>query len=634
VPAQSDSLGVTWLEPQPAASERPAVLPSPFDELEPHPLARRCAELVMQQLRGGLLAPGLSTEVLRTAAGGKMFGVLAFEAADGRVGFLRAVSGQVERSWSVEGYAGAVFDPEARAAVEPPAEVVVKRFTARVEEARADPALLRLRAELVALEKRHREERAALKARYAERRQRRHAARAQAAESQEKSPVTESDGRGGRRTGEPRAAEGRSTRASGAGQTGATPSAAAGEGSRAAESAGPSAEGERTRAMESPGWTSPTSDGGEEARAAESRADDAERREFERRAREETAAAHARLRPLERRLAALERLRRLISREAMRRIWDTYVLRNFAGEARPLRALFAPGDPPSGAADCAAPRLLDAARRQGWRPLALAEFWWGAAPPGGARVEGAWYPACREKCGPVLPFLLRGLEVAPRRTFRPPEVPEPLRVVFEDERFVVIDKPAGLLSVPARDEAIEDDVLARLRQRYPRATGPLAVHRLDLDTSGLMLVALDDEAYRLLQQQFLTRVVQKRYVALLDGDVRGDEGVIELPMRVDLDHRPRQVVDFEHGRAAVTRWQVLSRSVESHRTRVAFFPLTGRTHQLRVHAAHAGGLAAPIVGDRLYGQPADRLYLHAESLRFAHPSDLKHVVEVSSPAPF
>lgn len=360
--------------------------------------------------------------------------------------------------------------------------------------------------------------------------------------------------------------------------------------------------------------------------AEESRADDRERRAQQARFRDERDAALATLKPLERHLAALDRLRRLASLIAIRRIWDSYVLRNFAGEAAPLRSFFEI-DPPSGAADCAAPKLLMHALQIGLKPLALAEFWWGAPPPAGARVEGMYFPACREKCAPILPFMLRGLDAAPRVTWKPVSHDTgALPVVFTHERFIAVHKPAGMLSVPAKDEAITDSMLARVRAVHPDA---MAVHRLDLDTSGLLLFALDGDTYRALQRRFEAREVHKRYVALLDGDVHGDEGTISLPLRVDLDQRPRQLVDFEHGKEAVTHWKVLARA--PGRTRVAFFPRTGRTHQLRVHAAHRDGLGVPILGDRLYGQPAERLFLHAESLRFSLDG---HDFELTCPAPF
>jgi tRNA pseudouridine32 synthase/23S rRNA pseudouridine746 synthase len=364
----------------------------------------------------------------------------------------------------------------------------------------------------------------------------------------------------------------------------------------------------------------------------ESRGDKAEWRRLEAAQQEEHRALVPRKARLERRLRALERLRWIVCRALMRRIHDTYGVPNARGERRPLRALFSPGEPPSGAADCAAPKLLAHAFTQGLRPLALAEFWWGTPPSSGGRASGAFYAACRDKCGPLLPFMLEGLTVATPRAFSPPAVvAEDLTVVFEDAWVVVVDKPQGLLSVPGKDASVTDSVLARLRARYPRASGPLLAHRLDLDTSGLLVAALDPRTYADLQGQFTRREVHKRYVAWVEGHVQGDQGTIDFPMRVDLDDRPRQIHDPVHGKAAVTRWQVLER--RGGRTRVAFFPLTGRTHQLRVHAAHPLGLGAPIVGDRLYGHPDDRLHLHAESLSFRHPETGQRV-SFERPAPF
>jgi tRNA pseudouridine32 synthase/23S rRNA pseudouridine746 synthase len=364
----------------------------------------------------------------------------------------------------------------------------------------------------------------------------------------------------------------------------------------------------------------------------ESRGDKAERRRLEATHEEQRRALEPRRARLERRLRALERLRWIVCRALMRRLHDTYGVPNARGERRLLRALFAPGEPPSGAADCAAPKLLAQAFTHGLRPLALAEFWWGAPPPAGGRVAGAFYAACRDKCGPLLPFMLEGLRVTSPRTFSPPAVAAgELSILFEDAWIVVVDKPSGLLSVPGKDASVTDSVLARLRARYPHATGPLLVHRLDLDTSGLLVAALDPRTHADLQRQFTRREIQKRYVAWVDGHVRGEQGIIDFPMRVDLHDRPRQIHDPVHGKPAITQWQVLERS--GGRTRVAFFPRTGRTHQLRVHAAHPLGLGAPIVGDRLYGREDGRLRLHAESLSFRHPKTGR-IVSFERRAPF
>jgi tRNA pseudouridine32 synthase/23S rRNA pseudouridine746 synthase len=364
----------------------------------------------------------------------------------------------------------------------------------------------------------------------------------------------------------------------------------------------------------------------------ESRGDKAERRRLEVAQEEELRALESQRARLERRLGALERLRRIFCRGLMKRIHDAYEVPNARGESRPLRDLFTPGEPPSGTADCAGPKLLAQAFRSGLRPLALAEFWWGAPPSSGGRVAGAFYAACRDKCGPLLPYMLGGLRVAAPRVFSPRRaLADELPIVFEDAWLVVVDKPCGLLSVPGRDISVTDSVLTRLRARYPHATGPLLVHRLDLDTSGLLVAALDPETYAALQQQFIGREVHKRYVAWVEGQVRAERGTIDLPIRVDLHDRPRQIHDPVHGKPAVTEWQVLER--RGARTRVAFFPHTGRTHQLRVHAAHPLGLGAPIVGDRLYGHEADRLCLHAEALSFRHPKT-GQLVTFERPAPF
>jgi tRNA pseudouridine32 synthase/23S rRNA pseudouridine746 synthase len=363
-----------------------------------------------------------------------------------------------------------------------------------------------------------------------------------------------------------------------------------------------------------------------------SRADDLELRREKARWRGEREELEARRARLARRLAALERLRRLVSQEVSWQLYDTYRFESARGRQLSLRALFAPRAPSSGTGDCAAPKLLVHALRHRLTPLALAEFWWGAPPAGGARVEGAYYPACKDKCGPLLPFLLDGMEVAPLRRYRPPDLQrQELPIVYEDERLVVVLKPAGLLSTPGTDETVTDSVLERLRQRYPTATGSLLVHRLDVETSGLLVAAKDAQAYAALQRQFIERTVEKTYVAMLDGPVAQARGVIELPLRVDLEQRPRQVVDFEHGKPAVTRFEVLETA--GGRTRVAFFPETGRTHQLRVHASHPRGLGVPIVGDRLYGRPDRRLMLHAQALRLRHPAS-GEILEFQAPASF
>jgi tRNA pseudouridine32 synthase/23S rRNA pseudouridine746 synthase len=343
----------------------------------------------------------------------------------------------------------------------------------------------------------------------------------------------------------------------------------------------------------------------------ESRGDKAELRREEALLDAAVSSALAAAKRGERRVRALERLRAWYCRRLMQAIHDTYLVPCLGGGPVPLRTLFPAGAPPSGAGDCAAPRLLAHAHRAGLRPLALAEFWWGAPPSGGGRRAGEFYAPCKDKCGPLLPRLLSGMEVEPPRPFRPAPVPgDALRVVHEDRWLWVVEKPAGLLSVPGREEGMGDSVQARLREAW-------LAHRLDLDTSGLLVAARSPGVHAALQRQFAERTVEKRYVAWVEGTVRGESGRIELPLRVDLADRPRQLVDPVHGLPAVTDWEVLERRAD--RTRVAFRPLTGRTHQLRVHAAHPEGLGCAILGDRLYGPPGERLMLHAEALAFTHP---------------
>lgn len=324
------------------------------------------------------------------------------------------------------------------------------------------------------------------------------------------------------------------------------------------------------------------------------------------------------------------------SRQLLPAIQATYRFANALGEVRTLRELFAPREPPGGAGDCAGPKLFARAYAEGLRPVALAEFWWGASPRSGDRRAGSFYPACHGKCPPILEHMLRGLPADPTPVFGAAAIAagEPA-VVYEDDHLVVVDKPCGLLSVPGRSGLLRDSVSTRLRARYPEAVGQLVVHRLDLDTSGLLLAAKDTATFSALQRLFSRREIAKRYVAWLDGEVAGDDGVIDFPLRMDIDDRPRQIHDPVHGKAAVTEWQVIARA--DGRTKVAFTPHTGRTHQLRVHASNPIGLDAPIVGDRLYGRLApdhgERLLLHAAQLNFVHPVTGERLV-IDRPAPF
>ncbi|MBQ8530440.1 MAG: RNA pseudouridine synthase [Parabacteroides sp.] len=299
-------------------------------------------------------------------------------------------------------------------------------------------------------------------------------------------------------------------------------------------------------------------------------------------------------------------------------LFKQFQMLNAYGEKQDLCTLFkdtAQGAPPAGAGECAAPKLLQFAYQLHLEPLAMAEFWWGDSPKNEIRRHGCYYPACKGKCEPILKHMLQGLSVEENPLLRELQQEKDLEIVYEDDALVVVNKPVGMLSVPGKLDV--DSVYQRMKRRYPEATGPMIVHRLDMATSGLLLIAKTKEAHQNLQAQFKNRIVQKRYVALLSEVLAEEEGKILLPLRPDPEDRPRQVVDRIHGKTAITHYQVIGRGKEG--TRVFFYPQTGRTHQLRVHAAHPSGLNAPIIGDELYGKKAERLYLHAEYIAFHHP---------------
>jgi tRNA pseudouridine32 synthase/23S rRNA pseudouridine746 synthase len=275
------------------------------------------------------------------------------------------------------------------------------------------------------------------------------------------------------------------------------------------------------------------------------------------------------------------------------------------------------GKPPSAAGECAIPKLLQSAFTSGYKPIAMAEFWWGASPKSEIRKHKLFYPACTGKCKPILAHMLEGMLVDENPLLRAPEKIDKLEIVYEDESFVVVNKPAGLRSVPGVN--IQDSVYTRLQHLFE----PLIIHRLDMDTSGLLVVAKTKEAHQHIQRQFLKRSVSKRYTALLSKVIEPSEGEIDLPLSADLLNRPRQLVCFKTGKKSVTKWKVIE--LYESMTRVDFWPLTGRTHQLRMHSAHELGLNAPIVGDDLYGTAAERMYLHAGHLEFIHPKNKEKV---------
>lgn len=326
-------------------------------------------------------------------------------------------------------------------------------------------------------------------------------------------------------------------------------------------------------------------------------------------------------------IEALKAERRNRSAALQQKLFQQFNFLNAKGETKNLCAIFeetVQKTPPAGAGECAAPKLLQYAYLSGLSPIAMAEFWWGESPKTEIRHHGYYYPSCRGKCEPILRHMLQGLDVEPAPSERYSLSQNMPEILFEDQWLLVLHKPEGVLSVPGKSE--EQSIYSLLRARYPEATGPLVVHRLDMATSGLLLAAKTQEVHRHLQAQFENRSIKKRYIALLDGILPEEEGVIDLPICPDYLDRPRQMVNEELGKTAITRYRVMDR--KNGQTRIAFFPLTGRTHQLRVHAAHPLGLNCPIVGDELYGRKAERLYLHAEYLEFIHPvSGQRMVIE-------
>ena len=331
-----------------------------------------------------------------------------------------------------------------------------------------------------------------------------------------------------------------------------------------------------------------------------------------------TAAIQAEVKKFESEIERLKTERKTRSAALQQQLFEQFRIVNGKGEIRDLCDIFkdtAQKVPPAGTGECAAPKLLQYAYLHQLKPVAMAEFWWGNSPKMEIRHHGYFYPACKGKCEPILKHMLQGLNVEDNPLLTDLHRHTELEILFEDDWLLAINKPAGMLSVPGKTDA--DSVYQRLKTQYPDATGPMIVHRLDMATSGILLIAKTKEVHQNLQAQFKNRTVKKRYTALLDGVITADKGIIDFPLCLDPSDRPRQIVNEKYGKPAMTRYQVLSRS--NNQTRIAFYPLTGRTHQLRVHASHPQGLNAPIIGDELYGKGAERLYLHAEFLEFRHP---------------
>ena len=325
----------------------------------------------------------------------------------------------------------------------------------------------------------------------------------------------------------------------------------------------------------------------------------------------------------ENKIMGLMALRKKTSAILQNTLFEKYQFLNQFKEQKGLLAIFnnPSSRPPAGAGDCSAPKLLQYAFQHHLTPIALAEFWWGISPNSEIRKHKNFYPSCLSRCKPILNHMLKGIDMEENLLLKNLTKKEELSVIYEDDDLIIVNKPPEFLSVPGKE--IKDSVYTRIKQKYPEATGPLIVHRLDMSTSGIIVLTKTKEANKILQGQFIKRTVKKRYVALLSGKLSKKQGVIKLPLRLDLDDRPRQLVDFMNGKKAETNWVFINQN--NNQTRVHFYPITGRTHQLRVHAAHKEGLNTPIKGDDLYGNKQDRLYLHAEFIEFVHPSSKKEI---------
>ena len=324
------------------------------------------------------------------------------------------------------------------------------------------------------------------------------------------------------------------------------------------------------------------------------------------------------------------------SRSAALQKWlfEQFTMLNAIGESKNLVDIFKNEvcpTPPAGAGECCAPKLLQYAYSNHLHPICMAEFWMGASPKDEIRCHGDFYPSCVSKCKPILRHMLKGLDVEEnQQMLRMEATASKMRIIYEDEWLCAVDKPAGMLSVPSRDDA--PSVYSKIMQIRPELDeSTIMIHRLDMDTSGVLLLAKDKNTHKALQAQFVRHEVKKKYIALLEGNVENDSGIIDLPLSPNHEDRPRQMIDFEHGKQSITHYEVIERNAES--TRIAFYPQTGRTHQLRVHSAHRKGLSCPIIGDPLYGHQSTRMYLHAESIEFTHPATGQRMT-IQSPCEF
>ena len=531
---------------------------NPF-RYEPHPLVREAARLVMERLDRLISDGTLPEEVCRGFSEGKMLGVLVCREAPGSDSycFLAAFSGSVGGQSSVEGFVPPIYDLLDPTGYFKEREAEISALNGQISLAKTDVEFKRM-----VLESR---------------------------KSDRDREITDLQAKKSRR--------------------------------------------KRERELTLKEWDA---DGLErlvytERFVRESQHENAEYKRAKDRWKEVIGPMEAEVNGLEEKIRAMKQQRAAMSEELQKWIFRQYKVMNALGEESSILDIFAADGliPPGGTGDCAAPKLLNHAFRHGMEPVTMGEFWYGKSPDTAVRTAGHFYPSCTSKCGPLLKYMLKGLELE--------EVSEHLepctidascqpRIIFEDEAIIVIDKPSGMPSVPGLDgrESAQEWLAGRMSAKYNHGCEIHAVHRLDMDTSGLLIFAKTGQAAANLRRQFEERTVKKTYRALLcPGKLTlkpGTTGTIDLPLAPDYDERPRQKVDLIQGKQALTEYEVL-RINQDGTTEVLFHPVTGRTHQLRVHSAHHLGLGRPIVGDLLYGGAfhSSRLRLHAQEISFIHP---------------
>lgn len=531
---------------------------NPF-RYEPHPLVREAARLVMERLDSLISDGTLPEEVCRGFSEGKMLGVLVCREAPGSDSycFLAAFSGSVGGQSTVEGFVPPVYDLLDPTGYFKEREAEISALNGQISMAKTDVGFKRM-----VLESR---------------------------KSDRDREITDLQAKKSRR--------------------------------------------KRERELTLKEWNA---DGLErlvytERFVRESQHENAEYKRAKDRWKEVIGPMEAEVNGLEEKIRAMKQQRAAMSEELQKWIFRQYKVMNALGEESSILDIFAADGltPPGGTGDCAAPKLLNHAFRHGMEPVTMGEFWYGKSPDTAVRTAGHFYPSCTSKCGPLLKYMLKGLELE--------EVSEHLepctidascqpRIIFEDEAIIVIDKPSGMPSVPGLDgrESAQEWLAGRMSAKHKDGCEIHAVHRLDMDTSGLLIFAKTGQAAANLRRQFEERTVKKTYRALLcPGKLTlkpGTTGTIDLPLAPDYDERPRQKVDLIQGKQALTEYEVLHINQDGT-TEVLFHPVTGRTHQLRVHSAHHLGLGRPIVGDLLYGGAfhSSRLRLHAQEISFIHP---------------